>query len=127
MSSIKMPPPTCNLCGKPSSAQSLILIPIEDKWLQVCVSCYPHAFSCPTCEYLNNCGVQSDNSGTQKVVMVTRQQGPVTIQQQEINPVLVDKYCVTCRCHADFGCRKMIGNDEDCPYWSIKNEILAKF
>lgn len=117
----------CDICGNPQLAKGLILIPIEDKWLRVCTSCYPHAFACPTCESINECGVQSDKSGVQKVVMVTKQQGPMTIQQQEINPTLVDRYCSTCRCHADFGCRKMTQSNDDCPYWVINSEILAKF
>jgi ribosome-binding protein aMBF1 (putative translation factor) len=117
----------CDICGKQQPSRLLFLIPIEDKWLQVCANCYPHAFSCATCEHLNNCDVQSDKSGIKKVVMVTRQQGPVTIQQQEINPTLVEKYCITCHCHADFGCRKITPNDdEDCPHWSINSEILDK-
>jgi hypothetical protein len=126
MSQIKQEPPMCDFCGQPQLPKNLILFEIDGKWLKACPKCYPVAFSCATCNSNNDCGVQNDTSGTPKVTMETRQQGYMMIQQQVINPILQDKYCSTCRCHTEEGCRRMSEQQDNCPYWQMNEIVLAK-
>ena len=118
----------CRFCQKPLLPINSILIADNDKYIQICQSCYQQFYhTCHTCEYNEKCGFQLDTSGKPKIVMQTIQQGPMVMQQQVKNPELVNQYCPNCQCYCsteNIGCLKDDNVGVNCANYTLKQALL---
>ena len=99
---------TCDLCGQDAYPHNSILVQTDnDLYLLVHRACYDsYIGKCNTCALARTCSLELDNTAP-KYVMETSRQGPMTIQAQVLNPILVDKHCVVdCQCWDGKNCRR---------------------
>ena len=104
---------TCQICGgQLIRSQGVIL---QDLTV-VCEKCAKP--SCGTCKY-NTCAFVEDKSMPDTIIE-TKQNGPMIMQQQIMNPEKIRKHCLSCHCFSEeFGCLKQY---QDCNNY-IRREI----
>ena len=90
----------CSKCGGPLHRSHAVATP-DGRIL--CEKC-SHS-SCNTCKY-SQCAFLEDKT-LPDTIIETKQNGPMTIQQQVMNPEKIRKHCLSCRCFSEeFGCFK---------------------
>ena len=92
-----MDTPICPLCGQPITSGGVYLN--EYPYLFLCNDCGVRFWTCISCKHGKTCALQENPHNLPPVVLKTFQQGNMVIQQQVINPDLVNETCrAGCRC-----------------------------
>lgn len=89
--------PICPICHQPIMQGGVFLH--EAPYLLLCDSCGIRFWTCISCEFAQKCAFQENPDHLPPVVMQTVRQGGMIIQQQVMNPNLVNETCrAGCRC-----------------------------
>ena len=89
--------PTCPICGQPIQQGGIFLH--EAPYLLLCNNCGPQFWTCFSCAFNEKCEFQANPNNLPPVVMKTIQRGNMVVQQQVINPDLINETCKAgCRC-----------------------------
>jgi hypothetical protein len=98
---------TCDICGKPGVPTNTILFKSDnDVWLLAHQTCYDqYVGKCTTCN-TTECALEKDHSVPQYTMKV-EQRGPMRIQTQVLNPILIDRHCKNgCLCWDGNNCAR---------------------
>lgn len=93
----------CVFC-KQITLDGVFILNKEDKPFPICKNCSTAFGTCRACQESAECRFQSDPSPIPPVIMETRQQGNMVIQQQVINPERVKITCALCECWSGEEC-----------------------
>ena len=97
----------CGLCGREIPRGSG-MIPHDHPCEIFCDECGTHRlYKCPTCVHAQKCGIQNYNGPKPKMVVHQVRQGPMVLEQQVINPELVEEICSTCVCGGMKNCQEI--------------------
>ena len=90
-------PPICPVCHQPITTGGVFLH--EAPHLLLCDNCGINFWTCFTCKYGEKCAFQDNPAHLPQFVLQTVQQGNMVIQQQIMNPALVNSTCKAgCKC-----------------------------
>lgn len=97
----------CEICGKHMGSESAIVDSETAKL--ICDNCATETGTCKTCKH-TECKLKNNDLGLPIYVMETIRQGNMVMQQQVINPELIEKTCKAgCKCWFNETCCKQEG------------------
>ena len=85
----------CDICGREGQRK----IYHSNEYLLLCPSCSEQLHTCRGCAHRENCLLELNPLGLEKVMLKTIRQGQQVISIQVPNPQLFDSYCKQCRCN----------------------------
>ena len=94
----------CGRCGKEIPKGSGV-IPHDHPTEIFCNECGTVLYKCPMCVHSTGCLINKYNGPLPKMVVKTIQQGPMVLQQQIINPDLINECCPQCVCGSAENCQ----------------------
>ena len=116
--------PICPICHKPITQGGVFLH--EAPHLLLCDSCGIRFWTCISCEHGETCAFRDNPQGLPPVIMQTVRQGNMLIQQQVMNPELVNHTCKAgCKCwntETETCCKQTINACENHQLASIYQE-----
>ena len=105
---------TCDCCGR-----AIIGVLTFDSGALLCEECSNSFHTCKTCRAATNCAFETDPSPIPPVIVETKRQGNMVVQQQVRNPERIAITCAKgCKCFIDGECVRANGlcSKYDC-FW----------
>ena len=95
---------TCGFCGTSILPARSVILLTEPPQI-ICWNCERQLGRCTACSYMASCGVRNYKGPLPLHVMQTFQNGNMTVQQQVINPQIINSICPSCGCGNIENCR----------------------